>query len=176
MRKLLYSSILVLGAFLSSCTVHYVPLPYPVAPGAVPDLKGNQAVCVVNISTASGEILLGTSAAGYKYMGNLSTWTEKAVDLLKFELHSSGFFIRECGKDTKQLKLSVTKAQIVVHIGSKCLLELYLETGDGYSQSYKVSNSYITSDRASDEAITKAIIALLNDKRVIDYLQTADKK
>jgi len=176
MRKLLYSSILVLGVFLSSCTVHYVPLPYPVARGAAPDLKGNQAVCIVNISTASGEILLGTSATGYKYMGNLSTWTEKAMDLLKFELHSSGFFIRECGNDTKQIRLSITKAQIVAHIGAKCLLELHLETGDGYSQSYKVSNSYITYDRASDEAITKAVIAVLNDKRVTDYLKTADKK
>jgi hypothetical protein len=176
MMKVLYLVILVVGVFLTGCTLHYVPSIHPVDQAAVPDFKGEQAVCVVNISTTSGETILGTSSGGYTYMGDLSKWTDTAVALLKSELQNRGFIIRDCSESTKEIKMSIIKAQIVVSMGSKCFLELHLETGKGYTRNYLASNSSFTYDRASDGAVTRAVIAILNDKNITEYLQATDEQ
>jgi len=172
MKKLLF--FVLGGIFLAGCTFHYVPAIYPIDPSTVPDFKGDQPVCVVNISTASGETLLGTSSGGYKYMGDLKKWTDTAVRLMKSELQKRGFSIRDCGKGTKELRLAITNAQIVAAMGSKCNLELHLKAGNGYTGNYIGNNSSFTYDRASDGAVTRAVAAILNDRKIIEYLRGAE--
>ena len=175
MKKVPYLIAFALGLFLAGCTRHYVPSIRTVDPALVPDLKGAQAVCVVNISTATRETILGTNDMGTKaYMGDLSKWTDTAVALLKLELKKRGFIIRECKEDAKAIKLAIRLAQIAVPMGTYCFVELHLETGDGYSRNYIANNSSFSYRKALDEVVTRSIIAVLNDKKIIEYLQAAD--
>jgi hypothetical protein len=175
MKQVFILVTLILGIFLAGCTTHLVPSIRSVDPTAVPDFQGKQAVCIVNISTTSGETLLGTSSGGHTYMGDLSKWTDTAVTILKLELQKRGFIIRDCGEDTKKIGMSIIKAQIVVRYGSKCFLELHLETGNGYTRNYVTYNSAFTYDKASDGAVTRAVTDILNDQKIIEYLQATDK-
>ncbi len=173
--------VLAAGIFLAGCamTLHYVPSIHPVDPALVPDLKGDEAVCVVNISTATGETVLGISNEGSGQtciMGDLHKWTNTAAALLMLELQKRGFIIRDCGEDTKAVKLAIKSVHIEMDVGSRCYVTLYLETGDGYNRNYVSYNAFPTADRASDGAVIRAIIAVLNDKKIIDYLQAADAR
>lgn len=175
MNKVSYVIVFVVVIFLAGCTSHLVPSIRSVDPAAVPDFKGDQAVCVVNISTATTETVLGRDSLNTEtYMGNLSKWTDTAVALLKLELQKRGFSIRDGGDDTRVIKLAIRSAQITVPTRTKCFVELHLETGDGYSRNYIVNSSSLLEHRAVNAVVTKAIIAVLNDNNIIEYLQAAD--
>lgn len=177
MNKVFFLIVLALGIFLAGCTSHLVPSVRSVDPAAVPDFKGDQAVCVVNISTATTETVLGKDSLNAEtYMGNLSTWTDTAVALLQLELQKRGFSIRDGGDDTKVIKLAIRSAQITVPGKTKCFVELHLETGDGYCRNYIVNSSSLLEHRAVNRVVTKAIVAVLNDNNIIEYLQTAEQE
>ncbi len=177
MKKIPYLIAFALGILLAGCTRHYVPSIHTVNPALVPNLKGDQAVCVINISTATGETILGTNDLGTKaYMGDLSKWTDTAVALLKLELEKRGFIIRERKEDSKVIKLAIRLAQIAVPMGTYCFVELHLETGDGYSRNYIANSSSFSYRKALDEVVTSVIISVLNDKKIIEYLQAATGK
>lgn len=162
--------VLVLGIFLAGCTYHVVPAIHPVDPALVPDLKGGHAVCVVNISTATGKTILGI-IGGDKYMGDLHKWTNTAVALLQLELQKRGFMMRDGGNDTKVIKLAVSSVRFEADMVTSCYVTLHLETGNGYSRNYVTCKSAFSYHKASDVSVTMAVTDILNDKKVIEYLQ-----
>lgn len=175
--KKLFSLLLALavGGSLGGCTYHLVPSIRSIDPALVRDFKGDQAVCVLNISTATGETILGMNVGGDTFVGDLHKWTNTAVASLQLELQQRGFIMRDCGEGTKEIKLAISSVRFEAEMGNRCYVALHLETGHGYSRDYVTCKSAFDYHKASDGAVTMAVTDILNDKKVIEYLQATER-
>lgn len=151
------------------CTHHYVPREYPINPVMVPEFSVSQPVSLINVQTDNKTIRIH-KYFGHKWTGNLTEWTGTAVSLLNTELQKRGISISEDA--SKVLKLSITQAEIIQGAWAiRCILNLKVETGDGYTADFEGNNaSPATLYRAIDGAITRAVTALLNDDNILKYL------
>jgi hypothetical protein len=147
-----------------------VPREYPINPVMVPELSVSQPVSLINGQSDNKEILIG-KYMGHKYMGNFTEWTDVAVSLLQTELQKRDINVTEDAP--KLLKLSITQAEIIPGMWAiRCILNLKVETGDGYTVDLEGNNaSPATLYRAIDGAVTRAVTALLNDDNILDYLK-----
>ncbi|MGA1840654.1 MAG: hypothetical protein ACMUIU_08515 [bacterium] len=152
------------------CTHHYVPREYPINPAMVPELNVSQPIRLINVQPDNKETLLG-KYMGHKWMGNLTEWTDVAVSLLRTELQKRDINVTEDA--SKELKLNITKAELIWGAWAiRCILNLRVETGDGYTVDLEGNNaSPATLYRAIDGAVTKAVTAMLNDDNILNYLK-----
>jgi hypothetical protein len=136
----------------------------------VPELSVSQPVRLINVQTDNKEILIG-KYMGHKWMGNLNEWTDVAVSLLQTELQKRDINVTEDA--FKVLKLNIIQAELIWGAWAiRCILNLKVETGDGYTVELEGNNaSPATLYRAVDGAVTKAITALLNDDNILNYLK-----
>jgi hypothetical protein len=172
MKKILL--IVLAGLFIGGCAWHYTASVYPIPPSEVPDFKGDSSIYIINCCTTEGKILIGgPDSAGQTYHGDLTQFTATAVKLLGLELQKRGFRIGDRRESAKELKLAITNATLTMTYGSRCTMSLAVETKDGYKRTYAGYNAGWNYDRACDGAITNAVILMLNDKNIINYLQTA---
>lgn len=161
---------LLLLVILAGCTHKYVPEEYPIKPGMVPEFKGNQEITIINAQGSSEEVLIG-SQGFHKWYGDLQKWTSTAIGVLKTELANQGIPVSDNAE--KKLKLAVTNVNIYFEFFTiRCVLNLKVETGDGYSREFKGDNaSPATLYRACAGAVTRAVAAMLNDDTIIAYLK-----
>jgi hypothetical protein len=161
---------LIVIMFLSGCTHHLIPHPQDVNPERVPEINIRKPVTIENIQTSNEEILIGKTG-GHTFNGNLQEWTDKAVDLLTKELEKRGAAVT--GNSTKILKLAIMKAKLIQGAWRlNCTLTLKVETGDGYTNEFDVTNlSAGNHSRASGGAITLAVTDLLKDEKILKYLK-----
>jgi hypothetical protein len=157
--------------FLSGCTHHLIPHPQDVNPKRVPAINISKPVTIENIQTSNEEILIG-KAGGHTFNGNLQEWTDKAVDLLKKELEKTGA-VAVTGNSTKTLKLAIVKAKLIRGAWRlNCTLTLKVETGNGYTNEFEVTNLSVGNhSTASGGAITLAVTDLLKDEKILEYLK-----
>lgn len=169
-RKWKITIIFFLLVVFCGCTHHYVPREYPINPVLVPELSVSQPVSLINVQTDNKDILIGKNM-GHKWMGNLTKWTDVAVGLLQTELQKRDINVTEDAP--KVLKLSITQAEIIPGAWAiRCILNLKVETGDGYTVDLEGNNaSPATLYRAVDGAVTRAVTALLNDDNILSYLK-----
>ncbi len=164
------ASICIVFIVLSGCTTHYIPGPYPIKKGAIPDFTSSSPVGVVNaLQGNSKQVVIGV-ADGRKYVGDLYEYTEAAVNLLQVELGEKNVPILSSAKKT--LRLEVIKASLFYEsFIYKTNIALKVETDKGYIREYNVVNSSGIDDRSIDGAITKAVTSMLNDNNIIDYIK-----
>jgi len=168
-RRLLPIALLFL-IFLLGCTHQYVPQKYPLGEGAAAGLTRVGHVEVVNGQTATGLVLIGVQGA-HKWMGDLRQWTDTAVQLTRDELHKRGGQT-EPGAPAN-LTLEITRANLYWGFASiRCILYLKATTGDGYVREFEGNNSSPwTLYRACDGAVTRAVTAMLEDPKIVEYLK-----
>ena len=109
-------------------------------------------------------------------VGNLKSWTETAISLLKTELEKKGFVAS--GEAEKRLELSITPKidMIPAAFLSRCIVFLKVTTGDGYSREYEGNNMSVDSlANIFGGAVGLAVEELLNDNEILVYLGAPKK-
>ena len=152
------------------CTHYYVPNQHPVTPGLVPDFSCHDSVSVINAHETGEMMLIGTQGA-HKWMGDMQLWTDTAVGVLENELQLRG--IQVTGGSSKELKLTITHAHVYWGFAAiRCILSLKVEAGEEYTNTFEGNNSSPwTLYRACDGAVTRAVEAMLNDEKILNYLK-----
>jgi len=162
--------LLTLLVFPFGCTHYYVPKQHPVTAGMVPDFTGHDSVAVINAHN-SGKLTLISTRGAHKWMGDMQLWTDTAVGVLENELQLRG--IKITGEASKELRLTVTHANVYWGFATiRCILSLKVDTGEGYTNIFEGNNSSPwTLYRACDGAVTRAVEAMLNDEKILQYLK-----
>ena len=107
----------------------------------------------------------------HKWWGNLKMWTDTAVGLTKSELEKREVAVIE--GLSKTLKLSITRANLVWKFRVvECMLNLNVETGDGYAVNFEVTNASTDLYDSCDGAVTKAVAAMFCDDGIRNYLRS----
>lgn len=112
----------------------------------------------------------------YELVGNLKSWTETAISLLKTELEKKGFVV--IGEAAKRLNVSVTPKidMIPTAFLSRCIVFLKVTTRDGYSREYEGNNMSVDSlENIFGGAVGLAVEELLNDNEILVYLGAPKK-
>lgn len=176
MKKKLFTGMIIvfLGIFLGACSARHVPNPGAVNIAIEAEKAKNVSVNVINAQDDSTEIRIGRAGFGTMY-GDLHSWSETAVKLVKTTLEKEGFAISDAAPKT--LKLSVTEAILdvagieFVAALPRCKVSLKIETAEGYSKTYEESNKAMMPPGACDKAMTSVVSSLMKDQKVLDYLQ-----
>ena len=175
LRHLKIGLLLIGIASFLGCTHNYSPKPFPIKPGLVPDLNVNASVHIVNAQDEDTNNVF-YRIGGSKWVGDLGDWTQNAVELLKFEMKKKDIIISEDAN--KVLQLSITEGKLDSEFaGIRCVLMLKVKAGNGYTQVYegnhRNSSPFAKQARyhAGAGAVTKAVTELLNDRKVIEYIE-----
>jgi uncharacterized lipoprotein YajG len=169
-RKGLLVAVGILQLFLlGGCAQNYEAGIYPVPSALISSqLDGGGTVALEN-SAEEGKVLLGgPDVAGFTYWGDLQQITDTVVFALSSELRSRGFRVEENAPVRLDIKLD--RVQIVQEARTQCELSLQLHAGDCDEHRYCVQNSGFGYPKACDGAIAKAVVIILNDPKVIEYL------
>ena len=175
LRILKISLLLTVFAYLAGCTHNYSVKPFPIKPELLPELNIKKSVHITNVQN-QGKNNVFKSGAGSKWIGDLGEWTGQAVDLLKFELNKKNVNITDDAD--KILKLAITEGKLSTEFsGIRCVVLLKVVAGNGYTQIYegnhRNSSPFAEQARyhAGAGAITRAVTDLLNDRKIIEYLE-----
>ncbi len=163
-------SLFLIMVFFLGCTRYLAPTQYPLKPQMMPEFSGSGAVTLLNGYPSRRDLLIGMSHTGDTWKGDMQKWTSTAVALLKSELEKRGFNITQGAP--KKLKLTIIRANL--YFGTfvaRCIVHIIAETSLGYTKEYEGDNrSGSTLDRACGGAVTKAVAAILNDEKILAYL------
>jgi hypothetical protein len=151
------------------------PIHVQARPGGFPDevLAGRRSagsVAIANVQNA-GVASVGSTDTGRPLTGDLSQWTNVAVQVLAEELTASGMVVTDAS--ARSLRLAVTNAEVGVTGGGfafKCRVTLRVESGDGVHSAFvgeRASWSYL---KVCDAGISEAVANMLRDETVLAYL------
>ena len=170
LRSLAYLLIILIAAGFFGCTHSIVAERYPVDEKMIPEFTSENPIQLTNDQNDQSAVRLGTNM-GHKFEGNLQQFTEIAIETLEGELITKKITVEPSAD--KELKLAVTK----VYFESKwsgfwCDATIQVETGDGYKEEVDGhdSNAWILFP-CIHGALNHAVVAVLNDDNVIDYLK-----
>ncbi len=162
-------------AFLVGCTHNFNVKPFPIKPDLLPKLNIQKSVQIVNAQD-QGKNNIFKSGAGSKWIGDLGQWTQGAVELVKLVLNNQNVTLADDAD--KILKLAITAGKLSTEFaGIRCVVKLEVEAGNGYSQTYEGNhrNSSPIAEQArryaGAGAVTKAVTQMLNDRKIIQYLE-----
>lgn len=165
---------LLLLAMSFGCAINHVPAAEPISAGAVPQIQGKGAIAIVNTQTDKSVRDLGRAGFG-NLQGDLNAWTETAVQLLGKELQKDGLKVQADGEKSIKIavldvKLGVSGLDFVAAI-AKGNVRIKVETGDGYTKEYEGEKNALQPPSACEKALTEAVVNMLTDERIIEYLQ-----
>lgn len=176
---MLFISVLSIAVLFSGCTRTYIVKPFTINAESVPAIQAKDPINLINAQT-SGTQNVFLSSPVIKWVGDLSEWTDQAIGLLAYEF---GLRNVKVSKDAaKTLSLAVTDGKLIRAAGGiggvRCIITLKVTAGNGYSKEFVGENINRWSPfgeqaryHAGANALTEAVIALLNDKEIIRYLQ-----
>ncbi len=105
-------------------------------------------------------------------VGNLRSWTETAISVLRKELEKKGFKVTPNAK--KKIDLAITKEMEIIPVATtflRCILHLKVETGGGYQAEFEGNNmSYDRIENVLGGSVILAVGEMLNDDRILAYL------
>ncbi len=104
-------------------------------------VRGNEVVITDNIDDTPITTYGESSREPAELVGDLKSWTNTAISLLRVELEKRGFRITTDAK--KELKLAITPDPKVIGVANfltRCILYLKVETGKGYIKQYEGNN------------------------------------
>ncbi len=110
-----------------------------------------------------------------RYSTDLKQVTDVTASFLAEELSKKGFSVR--GDASKSITLNVTGIYLAYENPSDmnpsyhCLIEMECKTSDGRNKTVRDSHLSDHHARACNGAITKAVVDLLNDNELIDFLK-----
>lgn len=171
-RKLVSTAklVIVVGLVTAGCSHNYTPNPDTFKSDPIADFKPSGEINVVNAQSSDADFLFA-SAGIHSYYGRLNEWTDAAVAIAKKELEKRGMVTALGAKKT--LSMSITRANSVTGFWVvRGEISLMVKTGDGHSKTFFADNrSPASLFRAIDGAVMRAVVAALNDKKIVEYLE-----
>ena len=167
-------TLLVCAVALGACgpIVHeYNWAPYPIADKRV--ITGNTlarggSVSIVNENTNSERQLIGELYANEFYASS-NHLGDAVVSQLTDELRKRRFTVS--GSARNSLRINVTNSSISAPWFMIAHITLDVTAGNGYHLSQRINNATPgTIDRAFNGVVALAVIAILNDPKIVDYL------
>ena len=169
--SLFYISVLMI--LLVGCSQH-IPKPDTIEFAGLQKTNDQISINLINDQNNTDEILIGRYGVG-TLRGDLHSWTDSAVKLLKETFEKKGITVSD--ETPKFLKIKVTEAKVdtagVPFVASlaRCKILLSVETGDGYFHTYEATNKALNPPWASDKAMASVVSALLKDQVILKYLE-----
>lgn len=149
--------IFVLMLCLGLCGCATTPIGIPMKSGMVPYFQIDQSIAIQN--TGDSEVL--------------EKWSSATISFLSKELEKRGAKI--ISNSPIVLKVGVTERNqngFYAYWAYKCSIVIKVETGDGYKQYFNIDDvSGLSLQRACNFCITKAVAAILNDQKILDYIK-----
>jgi hypothetical protein len=152
-----------------SCSHRYQARLQKVNTDSIPGISASQPITIINDQPSDVYTLVYAQGA-HKWTASMRQCTDIAVQLLSEELQNRG--VRVAIGAEKTLKISVVNlAGFMGFTRITGKLSLKVATGDGYMNIYEVLNATPwTIDRALNGAISLAVIELLKDEKIREYL------
>ncbi len=165
--------IFALMILLVGCS-HHVPKPDAIEFAELQKSNDQILINIINDQNNADQILIGRYGVG-TLRGDLHSWTDSAVKLLKDTFEEKGITVSD--EAPKFLKIKVTEAKVdtagIPFVASlaRCKILLSIETGDCYFHTYEATNKALNPPWASDKAMTSVVSALLKDQAILKYLK-----
>ncbi len=173
-----FSFVFISLFILTGCASQRVPQPMDIRADKVTSYDVNGSLYVKNVQTETQQMDFGQIGV-VEVKGDLHSWTETAVKVLKSELIKRGAQIDN--QAPTGLQISVDKVEMGVaglqFAGMpKGKVFLSVKTDKGYSSIYEGEYTTISAYKTGDGAIMAALEAMLNDPVIQLYLQELSRK
>jgi hypothetical protein len=164
---------LILTGCAGLTTHEYVWNEYPIAPDRISSqatFTEGQKVSIVAGKANDTRVFLG-SIGSHQYYGSRQLLTDGIVVHLGKELRSKGLDITSAAE--KSLEIAVARIDFETGVWKfAAILEFTVKLGNGKTRSYSVRNSTPTTvERAYDGAVALAVIKIINDAEVLNYIK-----
>ena len=151
----------------SGCTHMYTPKTSKFDMDKIPQFTTRKSVALINGQSDKQQVLFARNA-GHKFNANFNEWTDVAIKITARELAKRGGIVGDTGKS---MTLSVQSAKVTTGgWGFRGYSELHVKTGSGYEQTYKAEAPSSILYNAADGALARAVVSMLSDKNIVDYL------
>ena len=168
--------LLIIAVIFLGCTRKYVVKPFNFEPELVPKFQANGSINLINAQSPNTQNVF-RSGPVITWAGDLYEWTGHTIELLASELEKRKMTVSSDAKKT--LHLAVTDGKLLREVkGVRCNITLKATAGNGYSKEFTGSNLHSASPfgemaryYAGANALTEAVIALLNDEELIRYFK-----
>ena len=175
MTRLTFYELIIIIVFVMhtiGCTVNYAPSPGAISSEVVPTLNGSGNITLYNTQPDNTTRELGTAGFG-TMKGDLHSWTNAAMTLIKTELKRHGLTVSFPAE--KSLSIKVTKAGLDVHGAQfagvpRCRVEMEVKTNSGYKTNISSEGEAMSPPGACDEAMSQAVVKLFRDKQIVTLL------
>lgn len=161
--------VIALGSIIltAGCTHMYTPKTSKFDMNKIPQFAAKEPVALVNGQNDKRQVLFARNA-GHKFNADFNEWTDVAIEITARELAKRGGVVGDTGKS---MTLSVQSAKVTTGgWGFRGYAELRVITGGGYEQTYKAETPSGNLYNAADGALARAVVSMLSDKNIIDYL------
>jgi hypothetical protein len=159
----------------SGCVRTYNLKPLIFEPGLVAPLKAGAPVNLINIQPL-GTMCVFKSGLANKWVGDLGVWTDEAIGLMSEELQKRNVKLSPDARKT--LSIAVTSGRLYSEFaGVRCIIKMKVSAGNGYSAEFEGNNlnpsplGEMARYYAGANALSSAVIAVLNDRAIRAYLE-----
>ena len=162
------SSLLVGLLVLSGCALHHISAESTIEPDRIPEFKVAGPIEIVNAQQSSEDVAI--PIPGFTVAVNYRQYTESAIKALRGELD------RRAGptaaRTPKRVTLTIVDLRMVT-TGTTfgCIINYTVETGDGSRRGIEVIAWSWRFPKAINAAVTDVAISVLNDEKILSYLE-----
>lgn len=149
--------------------IQVTPRPETFKLDSITEFSSANLISIENSQTSSEPVAFATYYE-HEFLANFKEWTESAIAITQRELSLRGMKIGY--NESKKLHLSVVNIRGTFGFAViRVELILRVETGDGYVTEYIGDNrSPATLYRAADGAVMRAVVEMLRDQKIVEYL------
>jgi hypothetical protein len=146
---------------------------YPIPPDLkIKEFQGEGEAVSIKSGAIEEVVFIGETI--FNYYADIKQVNDVAVSLLGEELSKRGFSVQRDAP--KSITLNVTQINLEYMIISyRCDLKIEYSTSDGYRRIFFSDNSSGRYNKACNGAITRGVVDLLNDRKLIDFLKRKEK-
>jgi hypothetical protein len=153
---------------LIGCTIQHIPKEQSIEPARVPPFKVVGAVKLTNTQASIENMPIAVSP--FTVNINYKNFTDLALKLLKNELDK-----KHAGGGTnaaKEIKLAIIDIKMLPMSGNfRCIINYTVETGDAYVRGLEAIGASWNYQTAIDAAIANVAVGVLNNERILTYLE-----
>ncbi len=174
MRLNILCALTIFALLMTGCSITYRAGIYPIpADLKVNEFQGEGEPISINSEAIEGVKYIGT-ASPYSHYADMKQVTDVTASFLGAELSKRGFSVQRDA--IKSITLNVSQMNLTYTIAVyHCTMELEYATSDGYKRIISPYNSGGTYNRACNGAITRGVVDLLNDSKLIDFLKRKER-
>ncbi len=139
----------------------------------IPSVSTNSTVSLTNGQHSDEEVEIGKNGR-ITWNGNLSLWTDAAINQAERRLRAANVVLDE--NSQKTLKLAITEAELTYGwVMTRCIVNLEVETGNGDVYNFKgdqrsTSGIFYLPKITMDGAVSRAAVTMVNNPEILRYL------